>query len=133
MPNRRHTIPVATSAVLFLCLMLHAQASLSSSAFIPYNNPEAYKIYQSLLPTDWTVTVAHARRLLIHAQTGTRNYAHSHIVLSPVASHGDKSIAEISIGHSCGVLYGGSSYVVEKTDGFWKNIRWRNTSRAWAS
>lgn len=74
MPHHRHTIPVATSALLFVCLMLHAQASLSAQAFAPYNDAEAYKIYESLLPTDWTVTVGHARRLLIQAQTGSTDF-----------------------------------------------------------
>jgi hypothetical protein len=74
MPNRRNTITVATSALLFVCLMLHAQASLSAQTFAPYNDAEAYKIYESLLPTDWTVTAAHARRLLIQAQTGTTDF-----------------------------------------------------------
>jgi hypothetical protein len=72
MPHRRHTITVATSALFFVCLMLHAQANPNSQTLLPYNNPEAYKVYEALLPTDWTVTVAHARRLLIQAQTGSR-------------------------------------------------------------
>lgn len=74
MPHRRHTIIVATSALFFVCLVLHAQTSLYSQTFVAYNNPEAYKVYEALLPTDWTVTVAHARRLLIQAQTGSSNF-----------------------------------------------------------
>ncbi|WP_158792519.1 hypothetical protein [Granulicella sp. L60] len=71
MPYRRHTITVATSALFFVCLMLHAQANPNSQTLLPYNDAEAYKVYEALLPTDWTVTVAHARRLLIQAQTGS--------------------------------------------------------------
>jgi hypothetical protein len=72
MPHRRHTITVATSTLFFVCLVLHAQTNLYSQTFLAYNNPEAYKVYEALLPTDWTVTVAHARRLLIQAQTGSK-------------------------------------------------------------
>jgi hypothetical protein len=71
MPHRRHTITVATSALFFVCLMLHAQANPNFQTLLPYNDAEAYKVYEALLPTDWTVTAAHARRLLIQAQTGS--------------------------------------------------------------
>jgi hypothetical protein len=70
MPHRRHTITVATSALFFVCLVLHAQTNLYSQTLLAYNNPEAYKVYEALLPTDWTV--AHARRLLLQAQTGSK-------------------------------------------------------------
>ena len=148
MPHRRHTITVATSALFFVCLMLHAQTNLYCQTLLPYNNPEAYKVYETLLPTDWTVTVAHARRLLIQAQTGSGpggtgweglaerypDSAHSYIVLSPVAFNADKTIAVVYMGHSCGSLCGGGTfYVLEKKDGIWKSMRWRGTSCAWAS
>jgi hypothetical protein len=71
MPHRRHTITVATSALFFVCLMLHAQANPNSQAFLTYNNAQAYKVYEALLPTDWSITVAHARRLLIQSQVGS--------------------------------------------------------------
>ena len=71
MPHRRHTITVATSALFFVCLVLHAQANLYSQTLLAYNNAEAYKVYDSILPTDWTVTAAHARRLLIQVQTSS--------------------------------------------------------------
>jgi len=156
MPHRRHTITVGTSALFFVCLMLHAQRSLYSQTPPAYNDAEAYKIYESLLPTDWTLTVARARRL-IQAQTGSNDFApredlqtffkpgdegwkgladrypdsaHSYIVLSPVAFHGDKTVAVVYMGHSCG---GDTFYVLEKKDGIWKNLRWRGTSCAWAS
>jgi hypothetical protein len=68
MSHRRHTITVATSALFFVCLVLHAQTNLYSQTLLACNNPEAYKVYEALLPTDWTV--AHARRLLLQAQNG---------------------------------------------------------------
>ena len=126
MPHRRHTITVATSALFFVCLVLHAQTNLYSQTLLPYNDAEAYKVYESLLPTDWTVTVAHARRLLSQAQTGS--------TLDPVAFNTDKTIAVVNMGHSCGNLCGGgASYVLEKKDGIWRSMRWRGTSCAWAS
>jgi hypothetical protein len=106
--------------------MLHAQANPNSQTLLPYNNPEAYKVYEALLPTDWAVTVAHARRLLIQAQTGS--------TLDSVAFNADKTIAVVNMGHSCGNRCGGGTfYVLEKKDGIWKNMRWRGTSCAWAS
>jgi hypothetical protein len=70
MPHRRHTITVATSALFFVCLVLHAQTNLYSQTLLSYNDAEAYKVYEALLPTDWTV--AHARRLLLQAQTASK-------------------------------------------------------------
>jgi hypothetical protein len=74
MPHRRQTITVATSALFFVCLMLHAQTNLYSQTSTPYNDAEAYRVYESLLPADWTVAVGHARRLLIQAQTGSTDF-----------------------------------------------------------
>jgi hypothetical protein len=161
MPHRRHTITVGTSALFFVCLMLHAQRSLYSQTPTPYNDAEAYKIYESLLPADWTLTVARARRL-IQAQTGSSDFtsredlqncfkpvgegwkilaeqypdsAHSYIVLSPVTLNWNKTVSAVDMGgHSCDGLCGGYAFqVVEKKDGIWKNLRWRGTSCAWAS
>jgi hypothetical protein len=154
MPHRRHTITVGTSALFFVCLVLHAQTNLYAQAFLAYNNPEAYVVYDSILPTDWTVTAAHARRLLIQVQTSSPIFylkpapesatllqperhphsAHSYITLSPVAFNAHKTIAVVYMDHSCGSLCGGGGfYVLEKKDGIWRNMRWRGTSRAWAS
>jgi hypothetical protein len=72
MPHRRHTITVATSTLFFVCLVLHAQTNLYSQTLLAYNNSEAYKVYEALLPTDWTLTAGHARRLLVQAQTGSK-------------------------------------------------------------
>jgi hypothetical protein len=202
MPHRRHTITVASSTLFFVCLILHAETRLYSQTSIPYNDSEAYKVYEALLPTDWTLTVAHARRLLIQAETGSidfclkpapesaellqplfdsfvalsktswllqpkfnlstpyefasredlqsffkpggggweglarryPNSVHSYIVLSPVAFNGDKTMAVVYMGHSCGGLCGGGAFhVLEKKDGIWESMRWRGTSCAWAS
>lgn len=37
----------------------------------PYQIPEAYEIYATILPERWPVTVAHVKKLLILAETGT--------------------------------------------------------------
>jgi hypothetical protein len=117
MRHRRHTITVASSTLFFVCLMLHAQTGLCSLASTSHNDAEARKIYGSLLPADWTLTAAHARRL--------------HIVLSPVAFNMD---TVLDASHSHGLLPGtDTSYVLENKTGVWNSMRWRSTSRAWAS
>jgi hypothetical protein len=138
MPHHRQTIPVAMSALFFVCLVLHAQAGLCSQAFTPYNDAEAYKIYGGLLSNDWTATVAQARRLLIQAQTGRSDSSRRSIVLSraafnPATFHLDKTVASVSVGHDCGNLCGEGTSVPGEKDGFWKNMRWMGTSCAWAS
>jgi len=126
MPHRRHTITVATSALFFVCLVLHAQTNLYSQTLLPCNDAEAYKVYEALLPTDGTVTIGHARRLIIQAQTGS--------TLGSVAFNADKIIAMVYLGHGCGSLDGGGTFrVLENKDGTSKNMRWRGTSCAWAS
>ena len=89
MRRRRHTITVASSTLFFVCLMLHAQTGLCSLASTSHNDAEARKVYGSLLPADWTLTAAHARRL--------------HIVLSPVAFNMD---TVLDASHSHGLLPG---------------------------
>jgi hypothetical protein len=127
MPPYRHTIPVATSALFFVCLMLHAQAGLSPQAFTPYNDVEAYKVYESLLPGNWTVTAARARRLL-QAQAGRpvrlRRASESASLLHPLFG----SINSFAV-------FNETNWLLEPrfNPGAWKNMRWRNTSRAWAS
>jgi hypothetical protein len=138
MPHHRQTIPVAMSALFFVCLVLHAQASLCSQAFTPYNDAEAYKIYGGLLSNDWTATVVQARRLLIQAQTGRSDSARRYIVLSPGVFHPvtfnlDKTIAAVAIGYEHGDLCNEGTAVPAKKDGLWKNSRWMGTSCAWAS
>src|ERR1700754_2506625 len=49
MPHRRHTITDATSPLLFVCLMLHAQGKLYAQTPIPHNDAEAYEACDSLL------------------------------------------------------------------------------------
>jgi hypothetical protein len=128
MRHRRHTITVASSTLFFVCLVLHAQTGLYPQASTRYNDAEARKVYESLLPADWTLTVAHARRLLIQA---TGNSARSHIALSPVAFNID---TVVYARHNFCLLSGGDAfYVLEKKDGICESMRWRGTSCAWAS
>jgi hypothetical protein len=142
MPQRRHTITVASSTLFFVCLMLHAQTRLYSQTSTPCNDAESYSVYESLLPADWTVAVAHARRLLL--QTGTpglhfKSSIESAALLQLFKSHstGWKTLAERA-SPSAGsriTLYPvtGIFYTLENKDGIWTNLRWQATSRAWAS
>jgi hypothetical protein len=145
MPQRRHTITVASSALFFVCLMFHAQTRLYSQTSIPCNDAEsAYSVYESLLPADWTGAVAHARRLLLQTQIGTpclrlKSGIESSALLQLFKSHstGWKPLAERA-SHSAGsqiTLYPvtGIFYTLESKDGIWTNLRWQGTSRAWAS
>jgi hypothetical protein len=112
--------------------MLHAQTGLYAQASTPYNDAETRKVYESLLPADWTLTVAHARRLLIQAKTGSST--HGYKVLSPIAFSFDTNFVAVDAGHRSELLCGGdTSYVLESKDGIWNSMRWRSTSRAWAS
>jgi hypothetical protein len=113
MLHRHHAITIATSALIFLCLALHAQTSATSQKTLPYNVAETYKIYESILPIDWTVTVAHAKRLLIQTQTGSMNFC---------PEPDPESAALLQPFH-----------VLEKKDGIWKNLRWKGTPCGWAS
>ena len=117
MRHHRHTITVASSTLFFVCLMLHAQTGLCSLASTSHNDAEARKVYGSILPADWTLTTAYGRRL--------------HTVLSPVAFNMD-TVLDASHTHS--LLSGtDTSYVLESKAGVWNSLRWRSTSRAWAS
>jgi phage I-like protein len=127
MPRHRHMIPVATSAFFFVCLMLHAQTGLSSQSFTLCNDGEANKVFESLLPNDWTVTVAHARRLLIQAQAGRTNFR-----LKPAVFHAHRTIAAIDNGSS-NLCVASAFYVLDKNDGLWQKMRWMDTSCPWAS
>jgi hypothetical protein len=130
MPPYRHTIPVATSALFFVCLMLHAQAGVSPQAFTPYNDVEAYKVYESLLPGNWTVTAARARRLL-QAQAG------STVRLRPALRPASESASLLhplfGSFHSFAVLNQTNWLLEPRFNLGAKNMRWRCTSRAWAS
>jgi hypothetical protein len=127
MRHRRHTITVASSTLFFVCLVLHAQTGLYFQASTPYNDAETRTVYESLLPADWTLAVAHARRLIIQAQTGSSARGHS----VPVAFNMD---ALVYMGNSYARLSGRDiSYVLESQSGVWNSMRWRSTSRAWAS
>jgi hypothetical protein len=134
MPQQRKTIPIATSALLFVCLMLHAQAGISAQTFAPYNDVEAYNAYQSLIPNGWTATAARARRLIIRAQTGTYPIAVRGHILSPLVFSADRTIAAAFTSHIGNNLsYQATFHGLSKEDGVWKNISWMGTSRAWAS
>jgi hypothetical protein len=143
MPQRRHTITVASSALFFVCLMFHAQTRLYSQTSIPGNDAESYSVYESLLPTDWTVAVAHARRLLLQTQIGTsglrlKSGIESSAFLQLFKSHntGWKTPAERASSTGSRItLYSvtGIFYTRDSKDGIWTNLRWQATSRAWAS
>ena len=123
MPRHRHMIPVATSAFFFVCLMLHAQTGLSLQSATLYNDGEANKAYESLLPNNWTVTVAHARRP-----------SEPNFHLKPPVFKADGIIATLDKGRSCGNLCdGGAFYVLEYKNGLWEKMRWMDTSCPWAS
>lgn len=59
----------------FLLTFTVAAAAIPGSSFAqtappePYQVPEAYEIYSAILPARWPVTVAHAKTLLIRAET----------------------------------------------------------------
>src|SRR5271154_5393211 len=126
MPRHRHIIPVATSAFFFVCLMLHAQTGLSLQSATLYNDGEANKVFESLLPNDWTVTVAHARRLLVQAQAGRTNF---HLKSAVFNARG--TVAAIYKGSN---LCGASTFqVLDKNDGLSEKMRWMDTSCPWAS
>lgn len=115
MLHRRPTITIATSALIFFCIALHAQTGTASQKSVPYNAADAYKIYESLLPADWTVNVAPAQP-------------------SPVAFHANSTFAVVYMGHSSGSRRDtGTFHLLEKKDGMSKNQHWQGTSRAWAS
>jgi hypothetical protein len=136
MPHRRHTITVASSTLFFVCLVLHAQAKLYSQASIPCNDAEACKVYESLLP-DSTPTVAHARRLLMHAKTGSTDFSlkaapESAAFLQPlfdsfVAYSKTSSALQPKLNLSAPYEF------ASRADRIYESMRWRGTSCAWAS
>lgn len=136
-PHRRHTITVASSTLFFVCLVLHAQARLYSQTSISYNDAEDYKVYESFLPADWTLTVAHARRLLIQAQTGSTEFclkpaAKSATPLQPLLDSFvalNKTSRAVQPNLNLSTPYEFAS----RGDGIYESMRWRGTSRAWAS
>ncbi len=141
MPQRRHTITVASSTLFFVCLMFHAQTRLYSQASSP--NSDA-GIYETLLPADWTAAVAHARRLLLQTQPGTpglrlKSSMESASLLAFFKSRSTawKNLLERTP-HSAGSQIAlspviASLYVLNNKEGIRENMRWQNTSRAWAS
>jgi hypothetical protein len=117
MRHRRHTITVASSTLFFVCLVLHAQTGLHAQASTPYNDAHARKVYESLLPA-------------VAFNTAAFNSAAFH----PAAFHIATAIAVVGTDHTQDLLSGENiSYVLENKDGIWNSMRWRSTSRAWAS
>jgi hypothetical protein len=136
MPHRRHTITVASSTLFFVCLVLHAQAGLYSQSSIPYNDAEANKVYESLLP-DWALTVAHARRLLIQAQTGNTDFCLKAAPESPgfLQPLFDSFVADGKTSSALQpILKLSAPYeFTHRADRVYESMRWRGTSCAWAS
>jgi hypothetical protein len=61
------TIAVATMLALFQASVPTQLAPVKS-----VNDSEAYVVYASLLPNEWIVTAAHAKRLVLQRETATR-------------------------------------------------------------
>jgi hypothetical protein len=164
-----------------------------------YEEATAYEVYAAILPSEWPLRVAHAKRLVIRRETKSyqmclrpdkelekkvgpaisdyvelnkkqwvlqarlsidspyqfletskfstllskggwdeyyREYPESGglIELSAVGFNGDKTIAVVYMGHSCGMLCGGGTFhVLEKVEGKWQPLEWKGSSCAWAS
>ena len=56
---------------LIVAVGLFSTNSVAQTQPQSYQVPEAYEIYATILPERWPVTVAHAKKLLIRAETGT--------------------------------------------------------------
>ena len=56
---------------LIVAVGLFSTNSVAQTQPQPYQVPEAYEIYATILPETWPVTVVHAKKLLIRAETGT--------------------------------------------------------------
>jgi hypothetical protein len=70
MRQRRFAAVIGVSfvtMVLLSCVESKAQAVDAR----PVDDPEAYAVYASLLPTEWSVRVARAKRLVFQQETGT--------------------------------------------------------------
>jgi hypothetical protein len=117
MRHRRHTITVASSTLFFVCLALHAQTGLHSRASTSYNDAEARKVYESLLPA-------------VDFNRATFSSAAFNAATFYIAA----TVAVLPTGHTPDLLSSeNTSYVLENKDGLWNSMRWRSTSRAWAS
>ncbi len=124
MPHRRHTITVASSTLFFVCLVLHAQARLYSETSTPFNDAEAYRVYESVLASDGT-------------QTGNTDFhlkpnPESAPVLQPLLNSFvalNKTYWELQPKLDLSTPYEFAS----RPDGIYESMRWRGTSCAWAS
>jgi hypothetical protein len=116
--------------------MLHAQTRLYSEISSPYSDAEAYKVYESLLP-DWTLTVAHARRLLIQSQTGSADFC---LKAAPESAAFPQPLCNSFFANTKTSsalqpkLNRGTPYkFATRPDRIYESMRWRGTSCAWAS
>src|SRR5437764_2358898 len=53
----------------FILLLVLLFQSPQSSPPMPYDEAEAYKVYAAILPSEWPIHVAHAKSLVIRAET----------------------------------------------------------------
>jgi hypothetical protein len=133
---RRHTITVAGSTMFFVCLMLHAQTRLYSQTSNPGND---VKVYESLLPAEFA-SREDLQSFFKPGDEGWKDLAkrypnsiRSYIVLSSLAFNLDQTIAAPYAEHSCDLRCGSTSLVLAEKDSISDSMRWRRTSRAWAS
>jgi hypothetical protein len=58
-----------TASLLSLALLL-SQSAVSNRAQAPaYEDPDAYEVYSAILPSEWPLKAAHAKRLIIQTET----------------------------------------------------------------
>jgi len=58
-------------ALIGWCSLCQSAPTNQNKPPVPYEVAEAYEIYSAVLPGQWPVTVAHAKKLLIRAETTT--------------------------------------------------------------
>ncbi len=58
-------------SLIVAIVTLPANSAAQTEQPEPYQVAEAYEIYSAILPTTWPVTEAHAKTLLIRAETGS--------------------------------------------------------------
>jgi hypothetical protein len=57
------------TSLLTVALLLFQGAVSSSDKAPPYEVQEAYEVYSAILPSEWPLRVAHAKRLIIQTET----------------------------------------------------------------
>jgi hypothetical protein len=73
METENHMLKVIATAALGALLAAAAPVRGQSPEPRPVEDPEAYAIYASLLPEEWTIRVAGASRLVVQRETGTHD------------------------------------------------------------